>query len=124
MLSFVEIGPPVPEKEMFEGFSPYGHGSHLGHVTWIISVFIPSYRCFISNLALTGQAVSEKKTLNIMVIYMYIAPGGVRPAPWVQVFQNHKSSVYLAISFNFLSSNDILTLFPIHMHGPPMLTLL
>ena len=35
--SFVEIGPPVPEK-IFEGFlSIYGHGSRLGHVTSIMS---------------------------------------------------------------------------------------
>ena len=33
--SFVEIGPAVPEKKIFEGFfSIYGHGGHLGHVTW------------------------------------------------------------------------------------------
>ena len=30
--SLVEIGPLVPEK-IFEGFLPYGHGGHLGHVT-------------------------------------------------------------------------------------------
>ena len=34
--SFVEIGPPVPEK-MFEGFLPYMGGGHLGHVTSIMS---------------------------------------------------------------------------------------
>ena len=33
MPSFIEIGPPVPEKKIFEGFfSIYGHGGHLGHV--------------------------------------------------------------------------------------------
>ena len=31
----------------------------------------PSYRCFISNLDLIGEAVSEKKIL----MYMYITPG-------------------------------------------------
>ena len=30
--SFVEICSLVPEK-IFEGFSPYEHGGHLGHVT-------------------------------------------------------------------------------------------
>ena len=35
---FLEIGPPVPEKKIFEGlFTIYGHGSHLGHVTSIMS---------------------------------------------------------------------------------------
>ena len=33
----MEIGPLVPEK-IFEGFfNIYGHGSHLGHVTSIMS---------------------------------------------------------------------------------------
>ena len=35
---FVEIGPPVPDKKIFEGFfTIYGHDSHLGHVTSIMS---------------------------------------------------------------------------------------
>ena len=35
--SFVEIGPPVPEK-IFEGFfAIYGRGGHLSHVTRIMS---------------------------------------------------------------------------------------
>ena len=43
MLSFVEIGPPVLEKMIFEGFLPYnGHGGHLGHVTWISYIHIGS----------------------------------------------------------------------------------
>ena len=41
MPSLVEICPPVPEK-IFEGFyhNLYGHGGHLGHVTWIIYIHI------------------------------------------------------------------------------------
>ena len=35
IVSFVVIGPPVPE--IFEGFLPYGHGGHLGHVISIMS---------------------------------------------------------------------------------------
>ena len=44
-------------------FTIYGHGGHLVHVTWIIYVHIgfPFIGCFILNLALIGQAVSEKK---------------------------------------------------------------
>ena len=34
----MEIGPPVPEKKIFEGFfAIYGRGGHLGHVTSIMS---------------------------------------------------------------------------------------
>ena len=37
MQSFVIIGRPVPEKNIFECFfTIYGHGGHLGHVTWTI----------------------------------------------------------------------------------------
>ena len=36
--SFVEIGPPVPEKKIFERvFTIFGRGGHLGHVTSIMS---------------------------------------------------------------------------------------
>ena len=37
--SFVEIGPPVPEMKIFDGFlvTIYGRGGHLGHVTSIMS---------------------------------------------------------------------------------------
>ena len=36
--SFLVIGPPVPEKKIFEmGFTIYGRGGHLGHVTSIMS---------------------------------------------------------------------------------------
>ena len=34
--SFVKIGPPVLEKKIFEGFTIYGRGGHLGHVTRIM----------------------------------------------------------------------------------------
>ena len=35
--SFVAIGLPVPEKKILKGFTIYGHGGHLGHVTSIMS---------------------------------------------------------------------------------------
>ena len=52
--------------------------------------------------------------MNIMVMYMYIAPGWGRPAPGIHllIFQNHKHSVHLPISITFFPSNDILTIFP------------
>ena len=43
MSSFVEIDPPVLKKKIFEGFfTIYGHGGHLGHVTWISYIHIGS----------------------------------------------------------------------------------
>ena len=40
--SFVEIGQPVPEKKIFKGFTIYGRGSHLGHVTSIMLIYFHS----------------------------------------------------------------------------------
>ena len=31
--SFKAIGPVVLEKKIFKGFTIFGHGGHLGHVT-------------------------------------------------------------------------------------------
>ena len=49
MPSFIEIGPPIPEKKIFEGFLPYmGMAAIL--VMWpelfIYTLVIPSYWCF------------------------------------------------------------------------------
>ena len=45
-------------------FTIYGHGGHLGHVTWTIytNFHSPSQGGSTRNLALIGQAVSEEKT--------------------------------------------------------------
>ena len=57
-------------------------------------------------------------------INMYIAPGWGADLPLGSFFfQNHKYSVHVPISIKFFRSNDILTIFPIQMHGRPMLTL-
>ena len=41
--SFVEIGPPIPEK-ILRDLEIYGHGGHLGHVASIMSIiFISLY---------------------------------------------------------------------------------
>ena len=59
----------------------------------------PSYRCFISNLALIGQAVSEKKIFEYLGDKHVSCPGVEADQPlWYNFFQNHKSSVHLPIS--------------------------
>ena len=65
-----------------------------------------------------------KWCLNIMVIYMYIAPGWGHMSPLgSNFFQNHWYSVLLPISSKTFTLNDILKVLPIHMHWRPMLTL-
>ena len=56
----------VPEKKTFKGFTIYGRGGRLGHVTWNIYTNFgsPSQGGSTQNLALIGQAVSEKKVFE------------------------------------------------------------
>ena len=70
--SFVEIGPPVPEK-IFEGFLPYWHGGHLGNVTSISLDFhflVPES----FHLVQIGTVVSEK----IQFDFLYVQDLGPR----------------------------------------------
>ena len=55
-------------------------------------------------------------------IHVY-CPGVGADLPLGSFFQTHKYSVHLPISIKFFPSNDILKIFPIQMHGRPMLTL-
>ena len=105
----VEISPPVPEK-IFEGFLPYGHGGHLGHVTRIIYVHIGSlsYRSFISNLVLTDLPVSEKKIFqHYGDIHLYCPVVG-HASPWVQFFRiiNFQSIYPFPSSFSLQMTFD------------------
>ena len=68
MLSFKVIGLVVLEKNIFKVFTIYGHGGHLGHVTWTIYINIrsPFPRRLHVKFGLIGQAVSEEKTFVIV----------------------------------------------------------
>ena len=60
--SFVEISPLVPEKKILRGFTIYGHGSFLGHVTSIILLNFYFYvpKSLHTKSGLNGPVVSEK----------------------------------------------------------------
>ena len=78
------------------------------------------------NLALIGQVVSEKKIFEYFCnIHVYCPGVGADQPLWSNFFffQNYQPSVHLPISCKFCLSNNILTIFPIQMHGRPMLTL-
>ena len=68
MPSYTEIGPPVPDMKISKGFLPYMAMVAI-LVMWpglfIYTLVPPSYRCFISNLALIGQAVSDKRRRSL-----------------------------------------------------------
>ena len=61
--SFVEIGPPIPEKRIFEGFLPYmGMAAILlmspaSYQQILISMYLKAY---MQNLVKNGPVVSEK----------------------------------------------------------------
>ena len=61
--SFVEIGPLVPEKKIFEWvYSIYGHGGYLGHATSIMLIkfhFIV-HKSLRTKFGENGSVVSEK----------------------------------------------------------------
>ena len=73
-------------------------------MTWAIHInFIPpSQGGSTQNLALISQAVSEKKMLEIIVVYMFIALGQGEDNPLgSKFFHKHKSSVDLIICCKF-----------------------
>ena len=70
-----------------------------------------------------GKAVLEKTFEYYGNIHVYCHGMRADHPLGSKYFQNHKSSAHLSISFKFFSSNDNLTIFPIQMHGRPMLTL-
>ena len=75
--SFVEIGPPVPEKKIFEGFLPYmGVGAILVMLpVSCYQIFISLYlKAFIQSLVQIGTVVSEK----ILFEFLYVHDLGLR----------------------------------------------
>ena len=71
-----------------------------------------------------GQLVSEKKKMNIMVIYMYIAPGQGQTTTLAQnIFININFLSICSFLGSFLPLNDIFLFFLIQMHGQPKMTL-
>ena len=66
----------------------------------------------------------EEGCSNILVIYMYIAPGqaGAENPLGLKYYNKHKSSVHLLIPSNF-SVIKLHFIFPIQIQGQPKLTL-
>ena len=70
--SFVEIGPPIPEETIFEGFLPY-MGVAATLVMWPASchqIFISLYlKTFIQNLVQIGTVVSGKIKFEFLYVH-------------------------------------------------------
>ena len=78
----------------------------------------PSYRCLMSDLALIGQAVSEKKIFEYYGDIHAYYPGVGQTSP-LGIINPQSISPFPY----FFSANDILTIFQIQIYGRPMLTL-
>ena len=61
---FVEIGPPVPEKKIFEGFLPYKSPASCHQI--FISLYLKD---FIQNLVQIGTVVSEKIKFKFLYVH-------------------------------------------------------
>ena len=71
--------PASSRGEIFEGFTIYGHGGHLGHVTSIMSSlirfsFFEPESCHTKNLVQNGTVLSEK----ILFEFLYVHDLGPR----------------------------------------------
>ena len=75
MPSFFEIGQLVLEKKIFEGFLPY-----MGMAAILVMYLHICYPFLLMLHIKFGLGLAKwfqrRRRLNIMVIYMYIAPGG------------------------------------------------
>ena len=69
---FMEIGPPVPEKKIFEGFLPC-MGVAASLVMWHASchqILVSLYlKAFIQNLIQNGAVVSEKIRFDFLYVH-------------------------------------------------------
>ena len=70
------------EEGFLKVFAIYGHGGHLGHVTF--TIYINFRSPFQRMLHMKSERFQRRISLNIMVIYMYmyIAPGWRQTGPW------------------------------------------
>ena len=86
--SFVEIGPPVPVKKIFEGVSPYMSMAAI-LIMWPASyqqIFISMYlKAYIQNMVIKGLAVSEKS----MFLFSYINGLGPRSRNDIDLQYSH-----------------------------------
>ena len=90
MPSLFEIGQPVPEKKIFEGFLPYmGMAASWScdldflYIHWFPLHIDASYKIWLS----LAKRFQRRRCLNIMVIYMCYAPGWGQMSPWGPLFR-------------------------------------
>ena len=132
MPSFKIIGLLLCRRRFLKVLTIYGHGGHLGHVTW--TIYINFLSPFLRRLHMKFGDVSEKMFENNIFendmfgknninIHVY-SPGTGVDDPLGYFFHKHNYSVNLILCCNFYPLNNFGTLFPIQTYRPPNLSLL
>ena len=88
MPNFMIIGLLVLYEKILKVFTIYGRGSHLGSVTWTIYIYFLSAfpRRLHIKFGFDWPSGFREKSLKLVVIYLYIAPGQGQTTPRVNVF--------------------------------------
>ena len=107
------------EKDFLKVFAIYSHGSHLGHVTLTIYTNVHCPFLTILQIKFGFDLPSSFRADEVCILW----PWGRADNLGTKFFHKHKYPVHLPISCKFFPSNHILTIFPIQMHGRPILTL-
>ena len=73
-------------QDILKAFAIYNHGGHLGHVTLTIytNFHFPFLTMLHIKFGFDWPSSFREECLNIMIIYMYIAPGQGQTTPWGQ----------------------------------------
>ena len=88
MPNFMIIGLLVLYENILKVFTIYGPGSYLGRVTWTIYIYFLSAfpRRLHIKFGFDGPSGFREKSLKLVVIYLYIAPGQGQTTPRVNWF--------------------------------------
>ena len=108
------------EEDFLKFFAIYSHGGHLGSVTLTIYTnFLSLFpRMLRIKLGFDWPNSFCERCLNIMVIYMYIAPGQRQTTPWGQnIFININILSICSLLARFQPSNDMCLFFPFKCMG-------
>ena len=102
-------------------FAIYSHGGHLGHVTLTIytKLSFPLSKDAPHKVWLClAKRFERRRCLNIMVIYMYIAPWQGQTTPWAQnIFININFLSICSFLESLLPLNEIFVFFPFKCMG-------
>ena len=123
MPSFKTIGLLVLEKNILKVFAIYSHGGHFGRVTLTIHMNMNFHSPFLRMLHTKfgfDWASGIDKIFEYYYYHVYCSGVGADLPRWGQTCP---WGPFIFRIIKLFPSKDILTNFPIQMHGRPMLTM-